>query len=200
MHVLPPVEEEIRRVVRDERAKDPLISVARLEAALEKHFNRGFSHNYVSKIADKVARKGLIESDLRRQLRSHLLNSHLGSKGCPIPSSGQSLQPEAIALDPVHDLREPIRASLRRRARFRRPPSDRLAGQSGGQRAAAAYPYDPYAPYALWHSRVRIEGSSEERMWAAVWAAGGVGHRDHGGHRRGLRAYRPLSPSGGDWP
>jgi hypothetical protein len=59
MRILPAVEEEIRRVIRDERAKDPLITVARLEAALEKHFNRGFSHQYVSKIADKVAREGL---------------------------------------------------------------------------------------------------------------------------------------------
>ena len=66
MRILPPVEEEMRRVVRDERAKDPLISVARLEAALEKHFNRGFSHNYASKIADKVAREGLIEADRTR--------------------------------------------------------------------------------------------------------------------------------------
>ena len=66
MRILPPVEEEIRRVVRDERAKDPLISVARLEAALERHFQRGFSHNYVSKIADKVAREGLIEADRTR--------------------------------------------------------------------------------------------------------------------------------------
>jgi len=27
MRVLPPVEEEIRRIIRDERAKDPLITV-----------------------------------------------------------------------------------------------------------------------------------------------------------------------------
>jgi hypothetical protein len=63
MRILPAVEEEIRRVVRDARARDPLISVAGLEAALEKHFNRGFSHQYVSKIADKVAREGLVELD-----------------------------------------------------------------------------------------------------------------------------------------
>jgi hypothetical protein len=63
MRVLPAVEQEIRRVIRDERAKDPLITVARLEQALEKHFNRGFSHQYVSKIADKGAREGLIEAD-----------------------------------------------------------------------------------------------------------------------------------------
>jgi hypothetical protein len=30
---------------------------------LEKHFQRGFSHQYVSKIADKVAREGLIDAD-----------------------------------------------------------------------------------------------------------------------------------------
>jgi hypothetical protein len=66
MRILPPVEEEIRRIVRDERAKDPLISVARLEAALEEHFQRGFSHNYISKIADKVAREGLIEAHRTR--------------------------------------------------------------------------------------------------------------------------------------
>lgn len=63
MRVLPPVEEAIRRIVRDEPAKDPLASVSKLEAALEKHFQRGFSHQYVSKIADKVAREGLIEAD-----------------------------------------------------------------------------------------------------------------------------------------
>jgi hypothetical protein len=41
MRVLPPVEEQIRRIIRDERAKDPLASVSKLEAALEKHFQRG---------------------------------------------------------------------------------------------------------------------------------------------------------------
>jgi hypothetical protein len=66
MRVLPPVEEEIRRLIRDERAKDPLITVSGLEHALEKHFPRGFSHQYVSKIADKVSREGLIEIDRTR--------------------------------------------------------------------------------------------------------------------------------------
>jgi hypothetical protein len=49
--------------VRDERAKDPLITVSGLEKALENHFQRGFSHQYVSKIADKVARESLIDAD-----------------------------------------------------------------------------------------------------------------------------------------
>jgi len=71
MRVLPPVEEEIRRVIRDERAKDPLITVLGLEYALENHFNRAFSHQYVSKIADKVAREGLIEGD-RTQIQQRM--------------------------------------------------------------------------------------------------------------------------------
>jgi hypothetical protein len=71
MRILPAVEEEIRRVIRDERAKDPLITVAGLEHALEEHFQRGFSHQYVSKIADKVAREGLIEAD-RTQIEQRL--------------------------------------------------------------------------------------------------------------------------------
>lgn len=71
MRILPPVEEEIRRIVRDERAKDPLASVSQLKAALEKHFQRGFSHQYVSKIADKVARDGLIQAD-RTQIEERM--------------------------------------------------------------------------------------------------------------------------------
>jgi hypothetical protein len=66
MRILPAVEEEIRRVIRDERAKDPLITVGRLEKALEAHFNRGFAYNYVAKVADKVAREGLVEIDRTR--------------------------------------------------------------------------------------------------------------------------------------
>jgi hypothetical protein len=71
MRILPAVEEQIRRVIRDERAKDPLITVLGLEHALEKHFNRGFSHQYVSKIADKVAREALIVAD-RTQIEERM--------------------------------------------------------------------------------------------------------------------------------
>jgi hypothetical protein len=63
MRILPAKEEEFRRVIRDARAKDPLITVAGLERVLEDHFKRGFSYNYVSKIADKIAREGLVEID-----------------------------------------------------------------------------------------------------------------------------------------
>jgi hypothetical protein len=71
MRVLPHVEEQIRRIIRDARAKDPLITVLGLEHALEKHFNRGFSHQYVSKIADKVARESLIVAD-RTQIEERM--------------------------------------------------------------------------------------------------------------------------------
>jgi hypothetical protein len=71
MRVLPAVEEEIRRVVRDARARDPLISVAGLKTVLEKHFDRGFSHQYISKIADKVAREALIVAD-RTQIEERM--------------------------------------------------------------------------------------------------------------------------------
>jgi len=42
-----------------------------LEHALERHFNRGFSHQYVSKIADKVARESLIVAD-RTQIEERM--------------------------------------------------------------------------------------------------------------------------------
>jgi hypothetical protein len=63
MRILPPVEEEMRRAIRDARAADPLISVSGLEQVLEKRFNRGFSRKYIAKLADKVLRQALIEAD-----------------------------------------------------------------------------------------------------------------------------------------
>jgi hypothetical protein len=71
MRILPHVEEQIRRIIRDAPAKDPLITVLGLKHALEKHFNRGFSHQYVSKIADKVAREALIVAD-RTQIEERM--------------------------------------------------------------------------------------------------------------------------------
>jgi hypothetical protein len=71
MRILQPVEEQIRRIIRDERAKDPLITVSGLEHALEDHFQRGFSHQYVSKIADKVARESIVQAD-REQIEQRM--------------------------------------------------------------------------------------------------------------------------------
>jgi hypothetical protein len=39
MRILPPLEEKIRREIRDARAKDPLVSVVALQDQLEKQFN-----------------------------------------------------------------------------------------------------------------------------------------------------------------
>ena len=71
MRVLPPVEEKIRREIRDARALDPLISVAELQRKLEEKLNRSFSHRYVSKLADKVALQALVEMD-RTQIEDRM--------------------------------------------------------------------------------------------------------------------------------
>jgi hypothetical protein len=44
MRIIPAIEAELRREIRDARALDPLISLAALEQKLEKKFNRGFSY------------------------------------------------------------------------------------------------------------------------------------------------------------
>ena len=50
-------------MIRDARAKDQLITVFNIKLILEKEFNHGFSYQYISKVADKIAREGLIEMD-----------------------------------------------------------------------------------------------------------------------------------------
>lgn len=71
MKIRPPVEEELRRVIRDARAADPLITVSGLERVLENRFERGFSRRYIAKLADKIHKEALIEAD-RTQLRERL--------------------------------------------------------------------------------------------------------------------------------
>jgi len=63
MRIVPAVEAELRRTIRDARAKDPLISVAHIKEALEKKFNKGFSYQYVAKLVDKVGREALMQAD-----------------------------------------------------------------------------------------------------------------------------------------
>ncbi len=63
MRIIPAIEAELRREIRDARALDPLISVSALEQHLENKFNRGFSYRYIAKLADKIARQALIEAD-----------------------------------------------------------------------------------------------------------------------------------------
>jgi hypothetical protein len=71
MRIVPAVEAELRREIRDARALDPLISVSALEQRLEKKFDRGFSYRYIAKLADKIARQALIEAD-RTQIEERL--------------------------------------------------------------------------------------------------------------------------------
>jgi hypothetical protein len=71
MRIVPAVEAELRREIRDARALDPLISVSALERRLEKKFNRGFSYRYIAKLADKIARQALVEAD-RTQIEERL--------------------------------------------------------------------------------------------------------------------------------
>jgi hypothetical protein len=61
MRITPPIEQEIRRAVRDERAKDPIIPITKLQENLERHFNRTFARGYLAKISEKVRRETLIE-------------------------------------------------------------------------------------------------------------------------------------------
>ena len=68
---MPQVEAEIRRVIRDARAKDPLITVGRIEKLLEDKFKRGFSYQYVAKVADRVERESLVQAD-RTQIEQRL--------------------------------------------------------------------------------------------------------------------------------
>jgi hypothetical protein len=56
-------EVEIALSAEERNALYRCITVSGLEHAPEEHFQRGFSNQYVSKIADKVSREGLIEMD-----------------------------------------------------------------------------------------------------------------------------------------
>jgi hypothetical protein len=71
MRVVPQVEEEIRRVIRDARAKDPLIRVGRIKKLLEEKYQRGFSYQYIAKLVEKVARQSFVETD-RTQIEQRI--------------------------------------------------------------------------------------------------------------------------------
>jgi hypothetical protein len=77
MRILPAIEYEIRRAIRDARALDPIINVVALQAMLEKKFGRTFRHEYVSKLLHKVAREGLVEAD-RTQIEERLAQTREG--------------------------------------------------------------------------------------------------------------------------
>ena len=65
------MEAEIRRVIRDARAKDPLITVRRIQRLLEGRFQRGFSYKYIARVAEKVDRDARAQAD-RAQIEQRL--------------------------------------------------------------------------------------------------------------------------------
>jgi hypothetical protein len=71
MKIMPAVEQEIRRAIRDERAKDPIIPITKLQENLERRFGREFKRTYLTKLSDKVARQTLIEAD-RTQIEQRM--------------------------------------------------------------------------------------------------------------------------------
>jgi hypothetical protein len=58
-----PVEEALKRFIRDQRAIDPLISYGGLVENVSKRFNREFDQRYIKKLTDKIERQMLIEVD-----------------------------------------------------------------------------------------------------------------------------------------
>jgi hypothetical protein len=71
MRIIPEVEADLRRTIRDARAKDPLITSGRIKALLEEKYERGFSYQYVARLVEKVAREALIEVD-RAQIEKRI--------------------------------------------------------------------------------------------------------------------------------
>jgi hypothetical protein len=71
MRIVPAIEQEIKRAIRDAQALDPLITVSQLQKALEKKFNRTFDWTYLRKLHEKVSRQALIEAD-RTQIEQRL--------------------------------------------------------------------------------------------------------------------------------
>ena len=58
-----PVEEALKRFIRDQRAIDPLISYCQLVENVSKRFNREFDQRYIKRLTDKIERQMLIEVD-----------------------------------------------------------------------------------------------------------------------------------------
>jgi hypothetical protein len=71
MRNTPPVEDRIKRAIRDAQALDPLITITGMQETLEKRFNHSFSFYYVRKLMDKVARAALMDAD-RTQIEQRL--------------------------------------------------------------------------------------------------------------------------------
>lgn len=71
MRILPPIEEKIRRTIRDARARDPLITVVGVQDELQHKLNRTFDRKYLKKLYEKVARESRVELD-RMQIEQRM--------------------------------------------------------------------------------------------------------------------------------
>jgi hypothetical protein len=71
MRYLPEFKEKIRRVIRDAKAADPLITIGAIQRLCEQKFNRTFTPRYIKKLAEKVFRQSIIEAD-RTQIQERL--------------------------------------------------------------------------------------------------------------------------------
>src|SRR5271156_2011876 len=81
-----PVEEALKRFIRDQRAIDPLISYGALVENVSKRFNREFDQRYIKKLTDKIERQMLIEVD-RTKIEERMAftreNYRMPSPHCP---------------------------------------------------------------------------------------------------------------------
>lgn len=71
MKIMPAIEQEIRRAIRDERAKDPLITIVGLQEKFEAQFNKTFKRDYLVRLSDKVGGQTLVELD-RTQIEQRM--------------------------------------------------------------------------------------------------------------------------------
>lgn len=71
MRITPPIEEEIKRIIREAIALDPLINITRMQKHLEEQFDRSFSFYYVRKLMHKVAAQSRMEAD-RTQIEQRM--------------------------------------------------------------------------------------------------------------------------------
>jgi hypothetical protein len=63
MRITPPIEDSIKRRLRDAMALDPLITISGLQQHLEEQFDRTFSFYYVRKLMYKIATQARMEGD-----------------------------------------------------------------------------------------------------------------------------------------
>jgi hypothetical protein len=68
-------EENLRRVIRDLKAFDPLITNIALTEKLSKRFNHSFDPRFIKRLSDKVGRQTLVELD-RTTIEQRLKFTH----------------------------------------------------------------------------------------------------------------------------